>query len=464
MKYLLSVGQTGLNVDPDLPTHLGLDPDNPLAHGDVGLQGSSLVILKDMVDLYRDIPLDQVSNTMIVEAPTSAVIIAQYLLLAKERGTPWEKLIGTIMNCPLTQFVGPTYQAITTFFPVKYGVKIALDVMEYMIQRAPKWNIVNINAYNIRETGVNAIQEAAFALAVAEDYVRGLMERGLEVDVFAARIGFFSAVHIDFFEEIAKLRAMRRIWARMMKEKFRAKNERSMWFRTACQTSALPLAAQEPLNNIVRAGIQTLAAVLGGVQSIHTTGYDEAYSLPTEESHKLSIRTQQIIAYETGVVKSVDPLGGSYLLERLTDELEEQIWELMKVIEGRGGFVQCFVDRWVEDQITQMRYQVGEDFNSGQQPVVGVNLFRDERDSTKISIFRHSDEWQRQRIQEIIRYKKNRHQEPVQRALEALESQVRKRPEENCIEAIMKAVEDGATLGEIMDAIRRAIDFTRPGL
>lgn len=464
IKYLLSVGQTGINMDPDLPTHLALDPDNPLAQGDVGLQGSSLVIYEDMVDLYRDIPLDQVSNTMIVEAPTSAVIIAQYLLLARERGTPWENLIGTIMNCPLSQFVGPTFQAITTFFPVEHGVKIALDVMEYMIQHSPKWNIVNINAYNIRETGVNAVQEAAFSLALAQDYARGLVERGLAVDMFAPRIGFFSAVHMDIFEEIAKLRAMRRIWARIMKEKFKAKNERSMWFRTACQTSALPLTAQEPLNNIVRAGIQTLAAALAGVQSIHTTGYDEAYSLPTEESHKLSIRTQQIVAYETGVTKSVDPLGGSYLVERLTDELEEEIWELLKVIEDRGGFVQCFLDRWVEDQITKMRYQLGDDMDSGQQPIVGVNLFRDESDSTELSIFRHSDEWQQQRIQEIIDHKKNRPQEPVKRALDALERQTRERPQKNCIEPIMDAVEASATLGEIMDAVRRAIDFKRPGM
>jgi len=415
------------------------------------------------VDLYRDIPLDQVSNTMIVEAPTSAVIIAQYLLLARKRGIPWERLIGTIMNCPLTQFVGPTYQAITTFFPVDYGVKIALDVMEYMVTHSPKWNIVNINAYNIRETGVNAVQEAAFALAIGQEYVQRLIERGLDVDSFASRIGFFSAVHIDFFEEIAKLRAMRRIWARLMKEKFKAKNARSMWFRTACQTSALPLTAQEPLNNIVRASIQTLAAVLGGVQSIHTTGYDEAFSLPTEESHKLSIRTQQIIAYETGVVKSVDPLGGSYLLEHLTDELEEQIWELLKVIEDRGGFLQCFMDRWVEDQITQMRYQLGENWASGQQPIVGVNIFRDERDSTKIAIFRHRDEWQRERIEEIIHYKKNRNSEPVLHVLNSLENQVRKHPEKNWIEPIVVAVESGATLGEIMDAIRRGIDFKRPG-
>ena len=463
IKYLLSVGQTGINMDPDLPTHLGLDPDNSMARGDVGLQGSSLVVYEDMVDLYRDIPLDRVSNTMIVEAPTSAVIIAQYLLLAKERGTSWDKLIGTIMNCPLTQFVGPTYQSITTFFPVEHAVKIALDVMEYMTHRSPRWNIVNINAYNIRETGVNAIQEAAFALAIAQDYVRALINRGLDVDLFAPRIGFFSAVHIDFFEEIAKLRAMRRIWARIMKEKFRAKNERSMWFRTACQTAALPLTAQEPLNNIVRAGIQTLAAVLAGVQSLHTTGYDEAFSLPTEESHKLSIRTQQIVAYETGVVKSVDPLGGSYLLERLTGELEEQIWELLRVIDERGGFLQCFLDRWVEDQITEKRHQLGEDWVSGRQPIVGVNLFRDEKDQTEINIFRHSEEWREQRIQEIIDYKKNRRLEPVKRALDALESQFRRRPQENCIDAMMKAVEARASLGEIMDTIRAAIDFKRPG-
>ena len=464
IKYLLSVGQTGINMDPDLPTHLALDPDNPLAEGDIGLQGSSIVTYNDMVDLYRDIPLDQVSNTMIVEAPTSAVIVAQYLLLAKSRGTPWDKLIGTIMNCPLTQFVGPTYQAITTFFSVEYAVKIALDIMEFMVRRAPRWNIVNINAYNIRETGVNAIQEAAFALSIAELYVKGLLARGLEVDQFAPRIGFFCAVHMDFFEEVAKLRAMRRIWARIMKEKYRAKNERSMWFRTACQTAALPLTAQEPLNNIVRAGIQTLAAALGGVQSVHTTGYDEAFSLPTEESHKLSIRTQQIVAYETGVTKSVDPLGGSYMVERLTADLEEQILGLMDVIESRGGFLQCFLDRWIEDQITEMRHQLGENFVTGEQPIVGVNLFQDERDSTTINIFRHSDEWHTQRIEEIIDYKKSRDAEAVKRVLDGLEGFVRKNPETNCLERVMEAVEAGATLGEIIDGFRHAIDFKRPGI
>ena len=322
IKYLLKIGQTGINMDTDIGTKLGLDPDHPLARADVGLQGTSLCTYEDIEALYADIPLDRVSSTLIVQPPCSAVIMSQYLLMAKERGIPWEKLIGTIMNCALTQFVGPTYESVTAFFPIDLTVKIGLDVMEYIVQRVPRWNIVNINAYNVRETGVDAVQEAAFSISLAADYIRRLMGRGLDVDRFAHRMAFFCAAHIDLFEEVAKLRAMRRIWARMLRETFGAKNERSLWFRTAIQTSALPLTAQQPLNNIVRATIQTLAAVLAGTQSIHTTGYDEAYSLPTEESHKLSIRTQQIIAYETKVVNSVDPLGGSYLVESLTDQLE----------------------------------------------------------------------------------------------------------------------------------------------
>ncbi len=296
IRYLLKIGQTGINMDVDVATKLGLDPDHPLAQGDVGLQGTSLCTFEDMKTLYTDIPLDRVSSTLIVQPPCSAIVMAQYLLLAKERGIPWENLIGTIMNCAITQFVGPTFEATTAFFPIDLTIKIGLDVMEYLVPRTPRWNIININAYNIRETGVNAVQEAAFAISLAADYIKGLMDRGLEIDSFAHRMAFFSAAHIDLFEEVAKLRAMRRIWARMLKEKFGAKSNRSMWFRTAIQTSALALTAQQPLNNIVRATIQTLAAVLGGAQSIHTTGYDEAYSLPTEESHKLSIRTQQIIA------------------------------------------------------------------------------------------------------------------------------------------------------------------------
>jgi len=462
IKYLLKVGQTGVNMDADVGTKLGLDPDYPLAQGDVGLQGTSICTYEDMKALFKDIPLDEVSSTLIVQPPYSAVIMAQYLLLAKERHIPWENLIGTIMNCALTQLVGPTFQSNTAFFPIDLTIKIGLDVMEYMIPRAPRWNIVNINAYNIRETGVNAVQEAAFSMAMAVDYIKGLMKRGLDIDSFARRIAFFSATQLDLFEEVAKLRAMRRIWARMLKETFGAKNEQSMWFRTAIQTAALPLTAQEPLNNIVRAAIQTLAAVLAGTQSIHTTGYDEAYSLPTEESHKLSIRTQQIIAYETKVVNSVDPLGGSYLIESLTDQIEEQTWEMMKVIADKGGFIQCFKDGWVEEQINEARYKMAEAIESGQHPIVGVNTFREQEEAVKINIFKHAEDMQAKRIQYVMAFKKNRQQEPVKKALDKIYQLAHSSPEASLFEPIMQAVEVNATLQEICDALRKSADFTIP--
>jgi methylmalonyl-CoA mutase N-terminal domain/subunit len=461
-KYLLKIGQTGINMDTDIGTKLGLDPDYPLARADVGLQGTSLSTYEDMKALYADIPLDQISSTLIVQPPYSAVVMSQYLLLARERGVSWEKLIGTIMNCAITQFVGPTYESNTTFFPIDLTIKIGLDVMEYIVPRVPRWNIVNINAYNVRETGVDAVQEAAFSLSVAADYIKALMSRGLDVDSFAPRMAFFSAAHMDLFEEVAKLRAMRRIWARMLKEKFRAKNEKSMWFRTAIQTSALPLTAQQPMNNIVRTTIQTLTAVLAGTQSIHTTGYDEAYSLPTEESHKLSIRTQQIIAYETKVANSVDPLGGSYLVESLTDQIEEEIWELMKVIEDKGGFIQCFKQGWVEDQINEARYKMAEEIENAEQPLVGVNIFKEDDEEVKINIFRQTSDMQAKRIQYIQEYRKNRDQEPVKKTLGELCDLVRKKPDENLFEPIMKSVEVGATIQEISDAFRETLDFKIP--
>ena len=377
LKFLLNVGQTGINIDSDIGTKLGLDPDYPLAQGDVGLQGTSMCTYEDMVALFKDIPLDRISSTLIFPPPSSPVLMGQYLLMAKEQGIPWENLIGTIMNCSFTQLVGPTFQANTAFFPIDLALKIGLDLIEYLLPRVPKWNILNVNSRNIRESGVDAVQEAAFVLALGTDYVDRLCKRGVDIDRFARRIGFFSAVHLDLFEEVAKFRAMRRIWARTLKERFGAKDEKSMWFRVAVQTSALTLTAQEPMNNIVRASIQTLAAILGGVQSVHTTSYDEAYCLPTEATQKLAIRTQQIIAYETGVTKSVDPLGGSYLVEKLTDEMEERIWELMKLIEKRGGFIECFKEGWVEQELNQARYKLARQIETSELPIVGMNLFRE---------------------------------------------------------------------------------------
>lgn len=462
LKFLLSVGETGLNVNTDVGTKLGVDPDYPLAQGDIGLQGTSVTTLEDMEELFEDIPLDKVSSTLIVQPPYSAVIMAMYVLLARKRGIPEDKLIGTIMNCPVTQLVGPNYEAVSRFFPIRPSVEIGLDIMEYCTKHMPRWNIVNINAYNIRECGVNAVQEAAFAFSLAVEYIQALIDRGLNVDDFARRIAFFSAFQMDFLEEIAKLRAMRRLWAKILRERFGAKNPSSCFFRTAIQTAALPLTAQQPLNNIARTAIQTLGAVLAGTQSIHTTGYDEAYSLPTEESHKLSVRIQQIVAYETNVVKTVDPLGGSYAIEYLTDQLEEKIVALMRVIEDRGGLVKCFEDGWVEDQLNEARYKNAKELEDRDVFSVGVNVFREEDEEIKLNIFRHSREMQLERIKYIKEYKKNRDQAKVKRVLDNLYAKASAEERTNLFVPIMEAVEGKATMQEIIDTLRKVEDFQIP--
>ncbi len=457
--YLLRQGMTGLNIDFDVATKLGLDPDHPLAEGDVGLQGTSVATLEDMDNLFQDIPVDKVSSTLIANAPYSAIILAMYLLVARRRSIPEASLLGTIMNCAITQLVGPTYESGTRFFPVDPAVKIACDVIEFTTKHMPRWNCININAYNIRETGVDAVQEAAFAFTLTQEYIDRLLARGLNIDDFAGRMAFFTSTHIDFLEEIAKLRAMRRIWARLLKEKYGAENSKSCFFRTAIQTSALPLTAQQPLNNIVRATIQTMAAVLAGTQSIHTTGYDEAYSLPTEESHKLSIRTQQIIAYETNICKTVDPLGGSYAIEALTDQLEERIWSLMDEIKAKGGFLTCFKQGWIEQQLNEARHKNAEKLESGEQLVVGVNTFREDDEEINIKIFRHSGESQKKRIEYIRNFKDRRDQSKAKESLEQLHEMVRRAPEANWMPSIIQAVEKEATLGEISETLREAHDF-----
>ena len=459
MKFLLSQGQTGLNCDPDVVTHLGLDPDYPLAEGDIGLAGTSISILEDMEQLFDGIPLDKVSTTIIEHPPTSAVMMAMYVLVAKKQDIPEDKLIGTIMNDALNQLVGPTVEAVERFFPIEAAVRIGLDVMEYCVKHMPRWNILNINAYNMRETGISAIQEAAFALSLGADYIQRLMERGLSVDDFARKIAFFCSMDIDFLEEIAKIRAMRRLWAKMLRERFSAKDPRSCWFRTAIQTSAIRLTAQQPLNNIVRATIQTLAAVLAGTQSIHTTSYDEGYALPTEESHKLSIRLQQVIAYETSVTKTVDPLGGAYAIEWLTDKLEEEIQSLMRVIEDKGGFIECFKQDWVEEQVNEARYKYARRIENGQQLVVGVNVFREEGEAIKLNLFKQASDMQERRKQYIKAYKKNRDQERVDKALDRLCQQATSGERVNLFSPILEAVEARATTGEIVNTLRKAENF-----
>ncbi len=452
---------TGLNVDYDVPTKLAIDPDHPLAEGDVGTVGTSVATAEDVAELYEGIPLDKVSSTLICQPPASAFIVATYVRLAQARGTPVDKLIGTIMNCAFTQLVGPTYQSNTTFYPIEFTHRVGLDVMEYCAGTLPKWNLVNVNAYNIRETGVNAIQEAAFAMMVACEHIEGLLARGIDVDAFAPRMAFFTAAHLDFFEEVAKLRAMRRIWARLLRETYGAKNDRSCWFRTAIQTAALPLTAQQPLNNIVRAGVQTLAAVLGGAQSIHTTSYDEAYALPTEESHTLSIRTQQVIGYETNVTKTVDPLGGSYFVEELTDRLEAEILALMDEMRANGGYLELFKARYIEDAIRNARFEHYDRVNDGDLPVVGVNCFADEDDKTpEMSFFRVDRAMMEGRIAYIRDYRANRDQAAVEAALDGVRQAAAS--DANVMPSVFAAVDARCTLGEVGEAFRQAIGHELP--
>jgi methylmalonyl-CoA mutase N-terminal domain/subunit len=456
--YLLKIGQTGLNVDYDVPTKLTLDPDHPLAEGDAGMQGTSVATGEDVEGLFKDIPIEKVSSTLICQPPASAFIVATYVRLAEKRGISLDRLIGTIMNCAFTQLVGPTYLANTAFFPIEFTQRIGLDVMEYCARRMPKWNLVNINAYNVRETGVNAIQEAAFAMMVASEHIEGLLARGLDIDAFAPRMAFFTAAHLDFFEEIAKLRAMRRIWAKMLRERYHAKNDRSCWFRTAIQTAALPLTAQQPHNNIVRASIQTLAAALGGAQSIHTTSWDEAFALPTEESHKLSNRTQQVIAFETNVTKTVDPLGGSYFVEALTDRMETEVTALMEEMRAKGGYLKLFQQRWIEDRITDARFNLTDRIDGGSLPVIGVNCFQDEDEKPpEMQFFRIGRPKIEERIAYIRAYRAARDQADVDRALERLRRDTASGA--NVMPAILNAVDARVTIGEVGEAFREAIGF-----
>lgn len=459
LKFLLEMGQTGLNIDHDVPTKLGLDPDHPLAENEVGLCGTSFSTLEDMEQLFEGIPLDKVSSTHIIQPPYSAIIMAMYILLARKRGIPLDKLTGTIMNDAVTQLVGLSYEADAGFFPFDLAVRVGLDVMEYCTKHMPRWNILNINAYNMRETGyISAIQEVAFSMSLAYDYMRQLASRGLDAEQFAKRIALFSSCHIDFLEEIAKFRAMRRIWANMLRERFDVRDTESCRLRLAVQTAALALTAQQPLNNIARTTVQTLAAVLGGVQSIHTTSYDEGHALPSEESHKLSLRIQQIIGYETNVVKTADPLGGSYAIEWLTDRIEEEANSLMSTVEEKGGFLQCFKDGWVDEQVNQARLEYFRHLEDEEQPIVGVNIFQEEE--PRIDIFQQSiAEMQAERREYLKVYKKNRDNDKVKEFLDKLYQQAVKEPEASLFESILQAVEAKATVGEITDTLRKAKSF-----
>lgn len=456
IKYLVANGANGFVITIDLPTSYGFDSDDPIADGEVGVTGVCISTLEDMEALYDGFGPDAVSYALSIRPPVSAVTLAMLAGVAEKKGIPLEKVIGTQQNDPFYQMSGGPLQTVTQFFPLEGTLRLAVDNMEFISQNLPKLNWMVTNGYNLRETGVNAIQDGAFTLAHAFNMFRLARERGLDVNLFPRRASFFLSASIDFFEEVAKFRAMRRLYARTMKEEFGATNPECWRLRCSVQTAGNTLTTQQPHNNIMRATVEAMAAAFGGVQSIHLSSYDEGLGLPTEESSRIALRTQQIVAYETGITKTVDPLAGSYYVESLTNRLEAEIKGLIDKIDGMGGMVECIRRGWLEKEIEAARIQNQRDVESGKRTLVGVNKFtipQEEEPEVKIHKIR-ADEWGARRTAYLREYKANRDQ---QRWAEAI-AQVEKAFKEgvNMIPVIKNALFNKATMGEIHEAMRRA--------
>ncbi len=446
-KYLLEQGQTGLSVAFDLPTQIGYDSDDPKSLGEVGKVGVAIDSLQDMEILLEGIPLDQVSTSMTINAP-AAVLLAFYLAVAEKQGVPKHKLRGTIQNDILKEYIARG----TYIFPPKPSLRLITNIFEYCSKEVPNWNTISISGYHIREAGATAVQELAFTLANGIEYVKAALEAGLDVDQFAGRLSFFFNAHNDLFEEIAKFRAARRIWAKIMKERFKAKKEKSMMLRFHTQTGGSTLTAQQPDNNIVRVTIQTLAAVLGGTQSLHTNSRDEALGLPTEDSVRIALRTQQIVAYESGVTNTVDPLAGSYFVESLTNEIEQQVWNYLDKIEQLGGMVHAIESGYVQKEIQDAAYRYQQEIEKGQRVVVGVNKFTIEEEATK-EILRVDPQLRKIQSERLAQLRSKRDQEAVNKRLKDLANAARDE-KVNLMPFILEAAKAYATLGEICNVLR----------
>ncbi len=446
-KYLLSQGQTGLSVAFDLPTQVGLDSDDPRARGEVGKVGVAIDTLADMEILFDGIPLDKVSTSMTINAP-ACVLLAFYIVVAEKQGVPPSQLEGTIQNDILKEYVARG----TYIFPPKPSLRLITNIFEYCAREVPKWNTISISGYHIREAGATAVQEVSFTLANGIAYVQAALDAGLDVDRFAGRLSFFFNAYNDLFEEVAKFRAARRIWAKIMKERFGAKDPRSMMLRFHTQTGGSTLTAQQPDNNVVRVTIQTLAAVLAGTQSLHTNSRDEALSLPTEESVRIALRTQQIVAHESGVTNTVDPLAGSYYVEALTDAIETEVWKYLDTIDKMGGMVAAIEQGYIQREIQDAAYRYQREVESGERIVVGVNSFLVEEPPPK-GILRVDPNLREVQIKKLAEVKAQRDQEAVARALADLR-QAARRPEVNIMPFVLAAARAYATLGEICQVFR----------
>ncbi len=446
-RYLLEQGQTGLSVAFDLPTQMGYDSDHPLAQGEVGKVGVAIDTLADMETLFEGIPLDRISTSMTINA-TAPILLAMYLAVARKQGVAWERVSGTVQNDILKEYIARG----TYIYPPGPSLRLCTDIFEFCSRFVPKWNVISISGYHIREAGATAVQELAFTFGNAITYVQAAVDRGLPVDEFAPRLSFFFNVHNHFLEEIAKFRAARRIWARLMRERFSARDPRSMMLRFHAQTAGSTLTAQQPEVNVVRVTLQALAAVLGGAQSLHCNARDEALGLPTEEAARLALRTQQVIAYESGVADTVDPLGGSYAIESLTTEIERRVFDYLDRIEALGGMLRAIEIGWVQKEIHESAYAYQRAIESGEQVVVGVNRFVLPEDRP-IPVLRIDPEIEQAQVERLRRIKAERDAAAVRRALAELEEAARST--ENLMPFIIRAVEAYATLGEISDCLRR---------
>ena len=456
-KYLLEHGQTGLSVAFDFPTQLGLDPDHPLAVGEVGRVGVSIFSLEEMMRLFDGIPLGKVTTSMTINA-TATAILAMYIATAQAQGFEQAILGGTVQNDILKEYVARGLY----IFPPEPSMRLTVDLIEYCARNMPRWNPISISGYHIREAGANAVQELAFTFANAIAYVEACLDRGLKVDEFAPRLSFFFAVHNDFFEEIAKFRAARRIWAKIMRERFGAQKARSCMLRFHTQTAGSTLTAQQPLNNIIRVAIQALAAVLGGTQSLHTNSYDEALCLPSEEAALLALRTQQIIAYEMNVASTVDPLAGSYYVEWLTNEIEERVWRYLDRIDAMGGAVKAIESGFVQREIARSAYEQQKAIESGELVVVGVNKFRLEGEEIKVEILKVDPRVEEEQKKRLRALRASRDARRVEEALDALRKAAE--GEENVMPYMLEAVKARATIGEIFGVLREIFGEYKPPL
>ena len=446
-KYLLKAGQTGLSVAFDMPTLMGYDADHALSEGEVGKCGVNISSLQDMENLFDGIGLDEISTSMTINGPAS-VLLAYYIAVAKKQGVPLDKLRGTLQNDILKEFIAQK----EFIYPPKPSMRLIVDTIEYCTKEIPKWNTISISGYHIREAGSTAAQELAYTLADGFTYVEWALERGLDVDAFAPRLSFFFNSHLDFFEEIAKYRAARRIWARRMRNQYGATDERSLKLRFHTQTAGCTLTAQQPEINIARTAFQALAGVLGGTQSLHTNSMDETLGLPTEKAAEIALRTQQLIAYETGVPNVVDPLGGSYYVEQLTDEMERQAEEIFEEIDALGGVIEAIQKGYFQKEIGKAAYEYQKKVDAKDRIIVGVNEFVKENEKIDIPILEVDKSTEQKQRESVERLKKERDNDAVENALEKLRGVCRS--EENTMPHLIHAAEQYATLGEITDVMK----------